>query len=170
MQDTQQETSIGTQLAQEAGSALESIFSVIERQGHEIESINTVAAQQFQSSRMIMQTMQTVSHSTQRSNQSAHNVAQSMERLARLAEQLLGSVEVFKLPEQPDYSKYSSVASLPPERPATVMAGSGPLRSNGFPPPSPLPGREIGGARPKSISRPLRQTQPWPDRSQDRRQ
>src|SRR5205807_1675366 len=85
MQDTERETSAGAHLAQEAGSALESIYSVVERQGREIENINQMATQQLQSSNTVVQIMQGVSNSTQHSSMSTREAAQNMERLARLA-------------------------------------------------------------------------------------
>jgi methyl-accepting chemotaxis protein len=103
MRDTERETSIGAQLAQEAGSSLVSIFGVVERQAEEIEVINQMAAQQLQSSSAVVHIMQGVSDSTRESSSSTRIVAQNMERLARLAEQLLASVEAFKLRENLNY-------------------------------------------------------------------
>jgi hypothetical protein len=97
MSDTERETSTGTQLANEAGTALGSIFAVVERQAREIERINQMAMQQLQSSGTVVQIMQAVSNSTQQSNAGTRKAAQNLERLARLAEQLLISVEAFKL-------------------------------------------------------------------------
>ena len=45
MRETEQETASGTQLTQRVGSALESIFSVVERQASEIELANQVVKQ-----------------------------------------------------------------------------------------------------------------------------
>jgi methyl-accepting chemotaxis protein len=103
MQDTERETSAGAELAQEAGTSLESIFGVVERQANEIAAINQMAAQQLQSSSAVVQIMQAVSDSTQQSSGSTRDAAQNMERLARLAEQLLASVEAFKLRENLNY-------------------------------------------------------------------
>jgi methyl-accepting chemotaxis protein len=103
MRDTERETSAGAELAQEAGNSLESIFGVVERQAYEIEAINQMAAQQLQSSSAVVQIMQAVSDSTQQSSGSTRDAAQNMERLARLAEQLLASVEAFKLRENLNY-------------------------------------------------------------------
>jgi len=100
MRDTERETSVGANLAQETGTSLESIFNIVERQGREIEIINQMATQQLQSSSAVVQIMHAVSDSTQQSSVSTRETAQNMERLARLAEQLLGSVEAFKLPDQ----------------------------------------------------------------------
>ncbi|HET8843410.1 MAG TPA: methyl-accepting chemotaxis protein, partial [Ktedonobacteraceae bacterium] len=103
MRDTERETSAGAKLAGEAGESLESIFSVIERQAREIEVISQMAFQQQQSSDEVVQIMQVVSESTQISSTSTRDAAQNMERMARLAEQLLASVEAFKLRENLNY-------------------------------------------------------------------
>ncbi|HEY4388910.1 MAG TPA: methyl-accepting chemotaxis protein, partial [Ktedonobacteraceae bacterium] len=97
MQDTERETAIGSQLTREAGIALESIFSAVERQGREIENINQVATQQQETSISIVQVMNTVSELTQQAGVSTRDASQNMERLARLVEQLRASVEAFKL-------------------------------------------------------------------------
>ena len=108
MRDTERETSAGAQLAEEAGTSLESIFAVVERQAREIEIINQMATQQQQSSNEVVQIMQGVSESTQDSSTSTREAAQNMERMARLAEQLLSSVEAFKLRETLNYFAPSS--------------------------------------------------------------
>src|SRR6266566_876162 len=115
MRDTERETSAGADLAQEAGTSLESIFGVVERQAHEIEAINQMAAQQLQSSSAVVQIMQGVSNSTRGSSASTRVVAQNMERLARLAEQLLASVEAFKLRENLNYYAPSGSVTISPE-------------------------------------------------------
>src|SRR5260221_14543386 len=68
MQDTERETFAGTQLTQEAGTALESIFSAVEYQAREIESINQAAVQQLQASSNVVQIMRSIPNSTQQSN------------------------------------------------------------------------------------------------------
>jgi methyl-accepting chemotaxis protein len=103
MQDTERETSAGSDLTQEAGVALESIFSAVEHQAREIENINHMAAQQLQSSRNVVQIMRAISNTTQQSTMSTHNASKEMERLARLVEQLRASVETFKLRESQGY-------------------------------------------------------------------
>ena len=115
MRDTERETSVGAQLAQEAGSSLVSIFGVVERQAEEIEVINQMAAQQLQSSSAVVHIMQGVSDSTRESSSSTRIVAQNMERLARLAEQLLASVEAFKLRENLNYYAPSGNITITPE-------------------------------------------------------
>src|SRR6266536_399864 len=103
MQDTERETSTGSQLAQEAGTSLESIFGVVERQASEIEAINRMAAHQLNSASAVVQIMHEVSASTQQSGFSTRNASQNMERLTRLVEQLRASVEAFKMRENQGY-------------------------------------------------------------------
>src|SRR5438309_11817699 len=103
MQDTERETSSGTQLTQEAGVALESIFAAVEHQAREVENINQMAAQQLQSSSNVVQIMRAISTTTQQSTLSTRDASRNMDRLARLVEQLRASVEAFKLRESQGY-------------------------------------------------------------------
>ncbi len=103
MQDTERETLSGTRLTQEAGVALESLFSAVERQAREIENINRVAMQQLQSSGAAVQIMHGVSVSTQQSSASTRDASTNMGQLTRLVEQLRSSVAAFKLRENQGY-------------------------------------------------------------------
>jgi methyl-accepting chemotaxis protein len=140
MRDTERETSSGAKLAREAGTALESIFSVVERQAREIEVINHMAMQQLQSSSSIVQIMQGVSDSTQQSSASTREASQNMERLARLAEQLLASVEAFKLRENSAYyDPTSNITLTPAEETNNQLTVSGVFRTvTGAAQPQPL--------------------------------
>ncbi|HEV7235556.1 MAG TPA: HAMP domain-containing methyl-accepting chemotaxis protein, partial [Ktedonobacteraceae bacterium] len=109
MQDTERETSVGATLTEEAGAALLSIFSAVEQQAKEINSINQVTAQQVQTSNDIVTIMRRVSDGTQQSSIETREASQNMERLARLVEQLRASTEAFKLQEM-----QNSYASPPP--------------------------------------------------------
>src|SRR6266568_1702701 len=130
MRDTERETSTGSRLAQEAGTALESMFSIVERQAREIELINRMAAHQLQSSSAVVQIMQTVSDSTQQSSASTRDAAQNMERVARLAEQLLASVEAFKLRENLNYyAPMGNVTITPEEEYQNQLTVSGAFRT-----------------------------------------
>ena len=113
MNDTERETSAGSKLASEAGTSLESIVSVIEHQANEIEDINQMAMQQQQSSAEVVQMMQNVSETTHQSTSSTRDAAQNMERVARLAEQLLASVEAFKLRDNLNYLEPEGDALMP---------------------------------------------------------
>lgn len=130
MRDTERETSAGAKLAEEAGTSLESIFSVIERQAREIEVINQMATQQQQSSGNVVQIMQGVSESTQESSGSTREAAQNMERVARLAEQLLASVEAFKLRDNLNYfAPTANGMAMPDENPEGILTMSGSFRT-----------------------------------------
>jgi len=130
MRDTERETSAGAQLAQEAGTSLESIFGVVERQANEIAAINQMAAQQLQSSTAVVQIMQAVSDSTQQSSGSTRDASQNMERLARLAEQLLASVEAFKLRENLNYyAPMGNVTVTPQDEFENQLSLSGAFRT-----------------------------------------
>ncbi|MBO0790754.1 MAG: HAMP domain-containing protein, partial [Ktedonobacteraceae bacterium] len=104
MQDTERETAAGTRLTEATGIALRSIFSAVEQQAREVESINQAAMQQLQSSSAIVQIMRSVAETTQQNGHSTREASQHMERLARLVEQLRASTEAFKLRENQDYS------------------------------------------------------------------
>jgi len=126
MQDTQRETATGATLTQEAGVALESLFSAVEQQAHEIETINQVANQQVVSSNAVAQIMRAVTESTQQSSLSTREASQSMERLSRLVEQLRASTEAFKLRENQDMS--TPMVSVSPYQ----EAEEGQLTMSGF--------------------------------------
>src|SRR2546430_9659418 len=104
MQDTERETSAGTQLTQEAGVALESIFAAVEHQAREIENINQMAAQQLESSSNVVHIMHAISTTHQQDTLTTRDASHNMDRLARLVEPLRASVEAFKLRESQGYS------------------------------------------------------------------
>ncbi len=139
MNDTERETSTGSKLAEEAGTSLESIVSVIERQADAIVGINQMAMQQQQSSSEVVQMMQNVSETTQKSTASTRDAAQNMERVARLAEQLLASVEAFKLrdsqnylePDDASFAEYLDGPMTPGKPFRTVSATAQPLSNGG---------------------------------------
>ena len=128
MQDTERETMSGTRLTQEAGAALGSIFTAVERQAREIENINNVAMQQLQSSSAVVQIMHSVSKSTQQSSASTRDASQNMERLARLVEQLRSSVEAFKLRDNQSYFLPGTDVSMEDEQ-DSQMTVSGVFRT-----------------------------------------
>ncbi len=129
MQETEQETSAGSELAQQAGRTLETIYRVVEQQAQEIEYINTLAVQQVQSSGEVVQIMHGVSDASHHSNVSTRETSHNMERLARLAEQLLASVEAFKLREDTNAYIPSSSVTIVPETPDESMSVSGVFRT-----------------------------------------
>jgi methyl-accepting chemotaxis protein len=103
MQDTERETAAGTKLTQEAGTELEAIFAAIEQQAHEINNINQMAVQQWQSSRSVVRMMHDASKTTQQICINTRSASKNMEYLTRLVKQLRTSVEAFKLREHQNY-------------------------------------------------------------------
>lgn len=133
MRETEQEAAAGTHLTERVGRALETIFSVVERQANEIEVTNQVAEQHLQSSSVVVQIMHDVSQSARQSSESTREATRQMEHLAALAGQLLTSVEVFKLREDRRPSSFIPGGSRPPAvdgRPPNKLLGqrSGSMR------------------------------------------
>ncbi|GCE13800.1 methyl-accepting chemotaxis protein [Tengunoibacter tsumagoiensis] len=122
MQDTERETSTGMKLIEEAGQALESIFSVVEHQATEVLAINQVAIQQLQTSNTVVQTMKQITETTQNNSQKTYATAQQLEQTANIAHELLSSVEVFKLREETRFD-YPSIA--PQNSPVEQLTFSG---------------------------------------------
>ncbi len=130
MQDTQRETATGTKLTQEAGASLDALFTAVEEQAKEIESIAKIAMQQLQSSGAVVQIIHAVADSTQQSTASTRDASQNMERLARLVEQLRASVEAFKLREDQGFlSTHSGGDFSIEEEPESPMTVSGLFRT-----------------------------------------
>jgi hypothetical protein len=84
--------------------------------------------------------MQGVSDSTQQSTTSTREASQNMERLARLAEQLLASVEAFKLRDNSAYyDPTSNIILTPSEETNNQLTVSGVFRTvTGAAQPQPL--------------------------------
>ncbi len=130
MRDATSKTTANTRLAHETSTALESIFAVIDRQASEIEAINRAATQQLQSSGTVVQVMQNVSELTQQSSRSTYETTEQMRRLAYLAEQLLSSVEAFKVREEEDRLAASNRNMLEAGYPPSRNGVNGPAVAN----------------------------------------
>jgi methyl-accepting chemotaxis protein len=106
MRDTERETARGSELAQQAGIALGSIFEGVERQAREIESINVMADKQLKSSRVVVRTMQAVSEAAKKTSSTTREASQNMWELAQLVTKLRSSVAAFKLRDQQSGTNY----------------------------------------------------------------
>jgi methyl-accepting chemotaxis protein len=126
MQLTEQESGAGTLLTKQIGTALESVFLVVENQASEIEVASQTARQQVQSFTTVVQTMHAVTEAEQQNNMSTREVTRQVERLAQLAGQLLISVEVFKLREISSSSSYGRRPLTP--RPQEIGAQGNPFQ------------------------------------------
>ena len=108
MQETVTETEEGAAQVRETGTTFERIYNVVETQAQEIDTISQMVRILLQSASSVVQITQDVSIATQQSSASTRDVSRNMEVLAERAEQLLGSVEAFKLRDD------ASSASPPP--------------------------------------------------------
>ena len=100
MEDSTQEVVKGSQLADEAGRALNSIYTAVERQAQMIETIAQAANEQVQVSDTVSVAMGRISEITRQTNAGTQEAAVSVSYLAELADQLRASVSTFRLPER----------------------------------------------------------------------
>src|SRR5258708_552394 len=100
MEDSTQEVVKGSQLADEAGRALNSIYTAVERQAQMIENIARAAVEQANVSENVAVTMGEISEITRQTNVGTQEAAMSVSYLSELVDQLRASVSTFRLPEQ----------------------------------------------------------------------
>jgi methyl-accepting chemotaxis protein len=100
MEDSTQEVVKGSQLADEAGRALNSIYTAVERQTRTIEAIAQAANEQASVSEDVANAMTEISEITNRTNSGTQEAAMSVSYLAELSDQLRASVSTFRLPER----------------------------------------------------------------------
>jgi len=99
MEDSTQEVVKGSQLADDAGRSLNTIFGAVERQAQMIEGIAHAANEQTTVSEAVAVAMEQISEITRRTNEGTQETAASVSYLSDLAEQLRASVSTFRLPE-----------------------------------------------------------------------
>ncbi len=107
MEDSTQEVVKGSQLADEAGRALNSIYSAVERQAKMIESIARSANEQTPVSEAVAVTMVQMSEVIRQTDAGTQEAAVSVSYLAELSEQLRSSVSTFRLPDRENVSSNS---------------------------------------------------------------
>jgi len=100
MEDSTQEVVKGSQLADEAGRALNSIFAAVERQASTIQMIAQAANEQASVSEDVANAMTEISEITNRTNAGTQEAAMSVSYLSELSDQLRASVSTFRLPER----------------------------------------------------------------------
>ncbi len=115
MEDSTQEVVKGSQLADEAGRALNSIYTAVERQAQMIETIAQAANEQAQVSENAAVAMGQISEITRQTNIGTQEAAMSVSYLAELADQLRASVSTFRLPDRANemIDVFPSMASVP---------------------------------------------------------
>jgi hypothetical protein len=100
MEDSTQEVVKGSSLADDAGRALNSIYTAVERQAQMIEDIANAANEQAQVSENVAVAMGEISETTRQTNIGTQEASMSVSYLAELADQLRASVSTFRLPER----------------------------------------------------------------------
>ncbi len=136
MEDSTQEVVKGSQLADDAGRSLNSIYTAVERQAQMIESIARAANEQTSVSEAVAVAMSRISEITRQTDAGTQEAAVSVSYLAELSEQLRASVSTFRLPDRVNeslgsFSNTTSVTELPDQgnqllglSPSSVGAGS----------------------------------------------
>src|SRR5438270_5545663 len=117
MEDSTQEVVKGSQLADEAGRSLNSIYSAVDRQAQMIESIARAANEQTTVSEAVAVAMGQISEITRQTNIGTQEAAGSVSYLAELSEKLRASVSTFRLPDHGNemvgaFSDMTSVSEL----------------------------------------------------------
>lgn len=100
MEDSTQEVVKGSQLADEAGRALNSIFDAVERQAKMIETIARAANEQSTVSEGVAVAMSRILELTRQTDAGTQEATVSVSYLADLSEQLRASVSTFRLPDR----------------------------------------------------------------------
>ncbi len=100
MEDSTQEVVKGSQLADDAGRSLNSIYEAVERQAQMIENIARAANEQASVSEAVAIAMGQISEITRRTNVGTQETAASVSYLAELSDQLRASVSTFRLPDR----------------------------------------------------------------------
>jgi methyl-accepting chemotaxis protein len=115
MEDSTQEVVKGSQLADEAGRALNSIYTAVERQAQMIETIAHASNEQAQVSENVAIAMGQISEITRQTNAGTQEAAMSVSYLAELVDQLRASVSTFRLPDRANemVDVFPSMAGVP---------------------------------------------------------
>jgi methyl-accepting chemotaxis protein len=109
--------SIDTSLiATQAGQALAEIESVSQRLAELIASIARVAEQQARGSEVLSRSMQEISNVTRKTARGTKETAAAIGALARLADELHGSVSTFRIPADSSSHAQNSIFDLDHER------------------------------------------------------
>jgi len=134
MEDSTQEVVKGSQLADEAGRALNSIYSAVELQAQMIEDIARAANEQTSVSESVAIVMGQISEITRQTNAGTQEVAASVSYLAELSDQLRASVSTFRLPDRVNESMdaFPGMTAVSPAQggnqdqffPAAIAAGA----------------------------------------------
>jgi methyl-accepting chemotaxis protein len=117
MEESTKEVVRGSNLADEAGKALQSIYGSVERQAGIVEDIGSAAAERKGAAEAVAYSMSQIAEIARQTNAATQDASQSVSYLADLAEQLRASVATFRLPE-----RIAEQAGLPQQSDAAYAA------------------------------------------------
>ncbi|WIG58354.1 MAG: Methyl-accepting chemotaxis protein [Ktedonobacterales bacterium] len=120
MEESTQEVVNGSRLADEAGEALRSIYTGVDRQAQMIEDIARAANERAQTSEAVAAAMARIADITRQTNTATQDTTAAVSYLAELAEQLRASVATFRLPEQATQGQ--ALLPRPEEAPIPMMS------------------------------------------------
>ncbi len=100
MEESTQEVIEGSRLADDAGRALQRIYSAVDRQAQMINDIAHGANERRQVAETVAEAMGQIAAVTRQTNDTTQDTMTAVSYLAELAEQLRASVAAFRLPEQ----------------------------------------------------------------------
>lgn len=100
MEDSTQEVIEGSRLADDAGRALQRIYSAVDRQAQMISDIASGASERRQVAETVAVAMGQIAEVTRQTNSTTQDTMTAVTYLAELAEQLRASVAAFRLPDQ----------------------------------------------------------------------
>ncbi len=101
MEESTIEVVNGSNMADDAGRALQAINQAVETQVHMIEEIAASATERSQTSELVAEAMNRIADLTRQTNATMQDTAASVSYLAEQADQLRASVSTFRLPQQP---------------------------------------------------------------------
>ena len=100
MEESTREVVRGSNLADEAGKSLQSIYGSVERQARIVEDIGSAASERQRTAEEVAYSMSQIAEIALQTNAATQDASQSVSYLADLAEQLRASVATFRLPER----------------------------------------------------------------------
>jgi methyl-accepting chemotaxis protein len=100
MEESTKEVVQGSNLADEAGKALQSIYGSVERQAQIVEGIGAAASERRRTAESVAYSMSQIAEIARQTNAATQDASSSVSYLADLAEQLRASVATFRLPER----------------------------------------------------------------------
>ena len=100
MEDSTTEVVNGSNMADNAGRALQAIYFAVENQARMVEDIATAASDRSQTSELVAMAMNRIAELSRQTNGIMQETAANVSYLAELADQLRASVSTFRLPPQ----------------------------------------------------------------------